>query len=122
MKKYLFILAAILITVTSFAQEGKKNKKQRKADHFSVSLATKYELDDAKTKKVYKLKLKQINDIAALTEKKKVGEVTPEETKAEIQKVNKAFNTEMMKLCNATDKKAFYSDLKSINQELREVQ
>ncbi|WP_157491490.1 hypothetical protein [Flammeovirga sp. SJP92] len=119
MKKYLFILAALLITLTSFAQDGKMNKKQKKAKHFSEALAEKYDLDEAKTKEVYELKLTQMNKSGQIAKKKKSGEITVEEAKAQNKKINKGTSSSLMSICGATDKKAFNAELKAINQELK---
>ncbi|NME69608.1 hypothetical protein [Flammeovirga aprica] len=121
MKKYLFILVALLVTLTSFAQDGKLNKKQKKAKHFSEALAEKYNLDEAKTKEVYELKLTQMNTSGKISKKKKNGEITPEEAKAENRKNSKSTSNALMKICGATDKKAFNAELKALNQELKQV-
>ncbi|WP_044202325.1 hypothetical protein [Flammeovirga sp. OC4] len=119
MKKYLFILVALLVTLSSFAQNGKPNKKQQRAKQFSEEVAEKFELDEAKTKEVYELKLTQMNASGKISKKKKNGEITVEEAKAQTRKINKETVNAMMKVCGETDRKAFSSELKAINQSLK---
>ncbi|NLR89742.1 MULTISPECIES: hypothetical protein [Flammeovirga] len=115
MKKYLFILLAVMVSITSFAQDKKKSKVQVKAEKYAEVFAKEFSLNEEQQKSVYEIKLQQIKDYGNNNKAKKNGDVTAEAFKEKRKEIGKTATKKISEATGVTSK-----EINAFNKKLKE--